>query len=76
MDSELQSAPRNQSTKRIFIAATGMNDGKTTTSLALFAALREKIKAKKAEGKKVEAARILGINRKTLSAKINKYGLK
>ncbi len=31
---------------------------------------------KKAEGKKIEAARILGINRKTLSAKINKYGLK
>ena len=31
---------------------------------------------KKAKGKKVEAARILGINRKTLSTKINKYGLK
>jgi two-component system response regulator AtoC len=31
---------------------------------------------KKAEGKIIEAARILGINRKTLSAKINKYGLK
>jgi DNA-binding NtrC family response regulator len=30
---------------------------------------------KKAKGKKIEAARILGINRKTLSAKINKYGL-
>jgi two-component system, NtrC family, response regulator AtoC len=30
---------------------------------------------KKTEGKKIEAARILGINRKTLSAKINKYGL-
>ncbi len=30
---------------------------------------------KKADGKKIEAARILGINRKTLSAKINKYGL-
>jgi len=30
---------------------------------------------KKAGGKKIEAARILGINRKTLSAKINKYGL-
>ena len=30
---------------------------------------------KKTKGKKIEAARILGINRKTLSAKINKYGL-
>ena len=39
-DTELLSAPRNTTTKRIFIAATRMNDGKTTTSLALFAALR------------------------------------
>ena len=39
--SELLSSPRNDTTKRIFIAATRMNDGKTTTSLALFAALRE-----------------------------------
>ena len=31
---------------------------------------------KKAGGKKIEAARILGINRKTLSAKVAKYGLK
>lgn len=38
-DSELLTAPRNKSTKRIFIAATRMNDGKTTTSLALFSAL-------------------------------------
>jgi DNA-binding NtrC family response regulator len=30
---------------------------------------------KKTKGKKIEAARILGINRKTLSAKINKYRL-
>lgn len=30
---------------------------------------------KKTNGKKIEAARILGINRKTLSAKINKYAL-
>ncbi len=30
---------------------------------------------KKTKGKKIEAARILGINRKTLSAKIKKYGL-
>lgn len=39
-DTETLSAPRNKTTKRIFIAATRMNDGKTTTSLALFAALR------------------------------------
>lgn len=39
-DTELLKAPRNKTTKRIFIAATRMNDGKTTTSLALFAALR------------------------------------
>jgi len=39
-DTEILSAPRNKTTKRIFIAATRMNDGKTTTSLALFAALR------------------------------------
>jgi hypothetical protein len=39
-DTELLSAPRNKTTKRIFIAATRMNDGKTTTSLALFSALR------------------------------------
>ncbi|MFP4156639.1 MAG: phosphotransacetylase family protein [Opitutales bacterium] len=38
--SELLWAPKNETTKRIFIAATRMNDGKTTTSLALFAALR------------------------------------
>ncbi len=39
-DNEILSIPRNKTTKRIFIAATRMNDGKTTTSLALFAALR------------------------------------
>lgn len=39
-DTDVLTAPRNKSTKRIFIAATRMNDGKTTTSLALFAALR------------------------------------
>ncbi|MGC6423938.1 MAG: phosphotransacetylase family protein [Lentimonas sp.] len=39
-DDDILTAPRNKSTKRIFIAATRMNDGKTTTSLALFAALR------------------------------------
>ncbi|MGB1126736.1 MAG: phosphotransacetylase family protein [Opitutales bacterium] len=39
-DTELLTAPRNETTKRIFIAATRMNDGKTTTSLALFSALR------------------------------------
>ncbi len=39
-DTEILTAPRNKTTKRIFIAATRMNDGKTTTSLALFSALR------------------------------------
>ena len=39
-DTELLTAVRNETTKRIFIAATRMNDGKTTTSLALFSALR------------------------------------
>jgi BioD-like phosphotransacetylase family protein len=33
-------APTNRITKRIFIAATRMNDGKTTTCLGLFAALQ------------------------------------
>lgn len=39
-NAELLTAPRNETTKRIFIAATRMNDGKTTTSLALFSALQ------------------------------------
>lgn len=39
-DTVLLTAPRNKTTKRLFIAATRMNDGKTTTSLALFSALR------------------------------------
>lgn len=39
-DKEILTAPRNKTTKRIFIAATRMNDGKTTTCLALFSALR------------------------------------
>ena len=39
-ESKLLTAPRNKSTKRIFIAATRINDGKTTTSLALFSAMR------------------------------------
>lgn len=39
-DDSLLAKPKNETTKRIFIAATRMNDGKTTTSLALFAALR------------------------------------
>jgi BioD-like phosphotransacetylase family protein len=33
-------APTNTATKRIFVAATRMNDGKTTTCLGLFAALQ------------------------------------
>lgn len=36
----LLAKPRNRSTKRIFVAATRMNEGKTTTCLGLFAALR------------------------------------
>lgn len=40
-DLEILSIPRNNSTKRIFIAATRMNDGKTTTSLGLYSALND-----------------------------------
>ena len=40
-DLESLSIPRNKSTKRIFIAATRMNDGKTTSSLGLYSALNE-----------------------------------
>ena len=40
-DSETLNRPRNKSTKRIFIAATRMNDGKTTTSLGLYSALND-----------------------------------
>ena len=40
-DSEILKSPRNNSTKRIFIAATRMNDGKTTTSLGLYSALND-----------------------------------
>jgi BioD-like phosphotransacetylase family protein len=40
-DSEILEKPRNKSTKRIFIAATRMNDGKTTTSLGLYSALND-----------------------------------
>ena len=40
-DSEILKLPRNKSTKRIFIAATRMNDGKTTTSLGLYSALTD-----------------------------------
>lgn len=39
--SELLTAPTNQTTKRIFVAGTRMNDGKTTTCLGLFAALQQ-----------------------------------
>ena len=40
-DSEILKKPRNKSTKRIFIAATRMNDGKTTISLGLYSALND-----------------------------------
>ncbi len=36
----LLKAPTNTQTKRVFVAATRMNDGKTTTCLGLFAALQ------------------------------------
>ena len=36
----LLEAPTNTQTKRLFVAATRMNDGKTTTCLGLFAALQ------------------------------------
>ena len=36
----LLQAPTNTNTKRLFVAATRMNDGKTTTCLGLFAALQ------------------------------------
>src|ERR1700684_2561387 len=39
-DTALITAPRNITTKRIFVAATRMNEGKTTVCLGLFAALR------------------------------------
>jgi hypothetical protein len=39
-DTALLKAPRNVTTKRIFVAATRMNEGKTTVCLGLFAALR------------------------------------
>lgn len=41
-ENELLAKPRNTSTKRIFVAATRMNEGKTTTCLGLFQALRGK----------------------------------
>ena len=36
----LLKAPTNTTTQRLFVAATRMNDGKTTTCLGLFAALQ------------------------------------
>ncbi|WP_269540839.1 phosphotransacetylase family protein [Cerasicoccus fimbriatus] len=38
----LLTAPRNSTTKRIFVAATRQNDGKTTTSLGLYGAMRNR----------------------------------
>jgi hypothetical protein len=40
---ELLARPVNRVTKRIFVAATRMNDGKTTTCLGLFEALRSRL---------------------------------
>lgn len=39
-DTGLLTGPRNTSTRRIFVAATRQNDGKTTTCLGLYAAMR------------------------------------
>ncbi|MGF1483208.1 MAG: phosphotransacetylase family protein [Opitutales bacterium] len=39
-DPQLLEAPRNSTTRRIFVAATRQNDGKTTTCLGLYGALR------------------------------------
>ena len=41
-DKALQTNPRNTSTKRIFVAATQINVGKTTTCLGLYAALKQR----------------------------------
>lgn len=40
---ELLTRPVNRVTKRLFVAATRMNDGKTTTCLGLFEALRSRL---------------------------------
>ena len=42
MDTDLSRHPKNVATPRIFVAATRQNDGKTTTSLGLFAALQKR----------------------------------
>ncbi|MEM9160395.1 MAG: AAA family ATPase [Verrucomicrobiota bacterium] len=44
MPTKLLTTPDNVATKRIFVAGTRMNDGKTTTCLGLFAALQQKFK--------------------------------
>lgn len=38
----LKTRPNNNTTRRVFVAGTRMNDGKTTTCLGLFAALQQK----------------------------------
>ena len=40
-EKEFISVPRNKTTQRIYIAATSVNDGKTTTCLGLYAAFRK-----------------------------------
>ena len=40
--SSLKTRPKNDTTHRIFVAGTRMNDGKTTTCLGLFAALQQR----------------------------------
>lgn len=43
MDNPPLHHPENTATPRLFVAATRQNDGKTTTSLGLFAALQQKL---------------------------------
>jgi len=40
---ELQAAPRNTDVRRLMVAATRMNEGKTTTCLGLYGVLRERL---------------------------------
>ncbi len=42
-DPGLLERPRNSTTRRIFVAATRQNDGKTTTCLGLYGALRNRV---------------------------------
>ena len=58
----LLARPMNLDTRRIFVAATRMNDGKTTTCLGLTAALQA-LKRRSIWCLKVEATQLCPINR-------------